>query len=468
VPTILIADDNSNIHKMVETALKDFGYKIEKVGNGEHAVRKLPDIKPDLILADIFMPVRNGYEVCEYVKNNEQFAHIPVVLLQGKFDPLDEHLMKKVRADGILMKPFVPDEPLKHMVQTLLEESAAARATAEALKAKPGARPDRTVEMSPAEIERLTGKKEEPEPEVAEYATAPPPVEISEGEQPMAFGDLLEPSAAPVEAPAAPAEEGFRASSVAGMDFETPAAEPEAAPEAPSWGGIEEELKQPSPDEPPIKVEFAGETEPMELVTDEPSFAPSSVAASGPLPELATNPDEWMSSGPPKVEVPPDEESSWVSAPTVAPTVAAAPPIEMPPAPPMEIPAAAEPEPVAEPAPPMVEPEPEPAPIAQAYAAPTLEEMPAPPPQMDAVPAAAPEPPPVEAPAPPPPAPSAAAAPAPAVSRSFAIPTPVDLALVDAVVEKVIERLKPEVIDRITREIVRPLVEAILRQESER
>ena len=83
MPTILVADDNSNIHKMVELALKDLGYKIEKVGNGEHAVRKLPDVKPDLILADIFMPVRKGYEVCEFVKTNEQYRHIPVVLLQG-------------------------------------------------------------------------------------------------------------------------------------------------------------------------------------------------------------------------------------------------------------------------------------------------------------------------------------------------------------------------------------------------
>ena len=122
MPTILVADDNSNIHKMVELALKDLGYKIEKVGNGEHAVRRLPEIKPDLILADIFMPVRNGYEVCEFVKNSAEFAHVPVVLLQGKFDPLDEHEMRRVRADGLLMKPFVPPDPLVTMVQTLLEE----------------------------------------------------------------------------------------------------------------------------------------------------------------------------------------------------------------------------------------------------------------------------------------------------------------------------------------------------------
>jgi CheY-like chemotaxis protein len=90
VPTILVADDNSNIQKMVALALKDQGIEVCAVGNGEAAVRKLADLQPDLVLADIFMPVRNGYEVCEFVKQDSRFAHIPVVLLVGAFDPLDE------------------------------------------------------------------------------------------------------------------------------------------------------------------------------------------------------------------------------------------------------------------------------------------------------------------------------------------------------------------------------------------
>src|SRR5256885_4007966 len=47
-------------------------------------------IRPDLVLADVFMPVRNGYEVCQYVKSDPSLAHIPVILLVGAFDPLDE------------------------------------------------------------------------------------------------------------------------------------------------------------------------------------------------------------------------------------------------------------------------------------------------------------------------------------------------------------------------------------------
>jgi CheY-like chemotaxis protein len=120
VAKILVADDNSNIQKMVGLALKDQGIDVVAVGNGEAAVRKISEIRPDLVLADVFMPVRNGYEVCEYVKKDASLAHIPVILLVGAFDPLDEQEAQRVGADGVLKKPFVPPDPLISMVKAAL------------------------------------------------------------------------------------------------------------------------------------------------------------------------------------------------------------------------------------------------------------------------------------------------------------------------------------------------------------
>src|SRR2546426_2424616 len=54
------------------------------------------DVRPDLVLADVFMPVRNGYEVCQYVKRDASLSHIPVILLVGAFDPLDEQEAQRV------------------------------------------------------------------------------------------------------------------------------------------------------------------------------------------------------------------------------------------------------------------------------------------------------------------------------------------------------------------------------------
>ncbi len=123
MPRILVADDNSNIQKMVALAFAEHGIDVVAVGNGEAAVRRMPDLNPDVVLADVFMPVRNGYEVCEYIKKDPRFAKTPVILLVGAFDPLDEQEARRVGADGVLKKPFVPPDPLIAMVTAALEKA---------------------------------------------------------------------------------------------------------------------------------------------------------------------------------------------------------------------------------------------------------------------------------------------------------------------------------------------------------
>src|SRR2546422_985283 len=119
---------------MVGLALKDQGIDVVAVGNGEAAVRKISDIHPDLVLADVFMPVRNGYEVCQYVKTDPSLTHIPVILLVGAFDPLDEQEAQRVGADGVLKKPFVPPDPLISMVKSALQRAGVTHGSVSAAK----------------------------------------------------------------------------------------------------------------------------------------------------------------------------------------------------------------------------------------------------------------------------------------------------------------------------------------------
>ncbi|HTU33646.1 MAG TPA: response regulator [Candidatus Acidoferrum sp.] len=142
MPRILVADDNANIQKMVALALEERGIDVVSVGNGEAAVRRIPDLSPDLVLADVFMPVRNGYEVCEFVKTNERFSHVPVILLVGAFDPLDEKEARRVGADGVLKKPFVPPDPLIAMVTSALEKNPHVAAEMEKARETPAAPPE--------------------------------------------------------------------------------------------------------------------------------------------------------------------------------------------------------------------------------------------------------------------------------------------------------------------------------------
>ncbi|MGA9882738.1 MAG: response regulator [Candidatus Acidiferrales bacterium] len=170
MPKILVADDNANIQKMVSLALEERGISVVSVGNGEAAVRRIPDLDPDLVLADIFMPVRNGYEVCEFVKKDERFAHVPVILLVGAFDPLDEKEARRVGADGVLKKPFVPPDPLIAMVTSALEKNprvAAELAKAKEAKAAPPPEPIPTVDLSARPEPKPLPEFPEPSPEEA-------------------------------------------------------------------------------------------------------------------------------------------------------------------------------------------------------------------------------------------------------------------------------------------------------------
>ena len=171
MPKILVADDNSNIQKMVALAFQERTIDVVAVGNGEAAVRRIPDLKPDLILADIFMPVRNGYEVCEFVKKNNLFSHIPVILMVGAFDPLDEKEARRVGADGVLKKPFVPPDPLIAMVMAALEKNP--KLAAELAKMKetaPELPPSQELEL-PLKIEpKPLPEFPEPSPEEAALA----------------------------------------------------------------------------------------------------------------------------------------------------------------------------------------------------------------------------------------------------------------------------------------------------------
>jgi CheY-like chemotaxis protein len=206
VPKILVADDNSNIQKMVGLALKDQGIDVVAVGNGEAAVRKIADVRPDLVLADVFMPVRNGYEVCQFVKMDTALSHIPVILLVGAFDPLDEQEAQRVGADGVLKKPFIPPDPLISMVKSALQRSGAGQLTAPVAKASepeaaygtrdkfmPGAASAPTVSPAPVpEFQVESGLETANESFVEEVPPKPEPLQIDASSQPVAFGNLLE------------------------------------------------------------------------------------------------------------------------------------------------------------------------------------------------------------------------------------------------------------------------------------
>jgi len=123
--TLLLADDSATIQRVIELTFADEDIQVVVVSDGDQAIARLESAPPDIVLVDVGMPGKSGYEVAAYVKNTPRLAHIPVVLLTGAFEPVDQVKAAAVGCDGVLAKPFEPQLVIGR-VRELLGRAASA------------------------------------------------------------------------------------------------------------------------------------------------------------------------------------------------------------------------------------------------------------------------------------------------------------------------------------------------------
>lgn len=116
---ILLADDSITIQKVISITFASEDYELTVVSDGDSAVRKAKEARPDLIMADVAMPGKNGYEVCESVKSDSALKNTPVLLLAGTFEPLDKNEAARVGADDSIVKPFESQELIEKVRELL-------------------------------------------------------------------------------------------------------------------------------------------------------------------------------------------------------------------------------------------------------------------------------------------------------------------------------------------------------------
>lgn len=131
---LLLADDSVTIQRVIELTFADEDVQVVAVGDGKKAIASIQSDRPDIVLADVGMPERDGYEVAAFIKGNPQFANIPVLLLTGAFEPIDETRARAVGCDGVLVKPFEPQ-----MVINRVKDLLAGRRPAGLWSANPAA-----------------------------------------------------------------------------------------------------------------------------------------------------------------------------------------------------------------------------------------------------------------------------------------------------------------------------------------
>lgn len=102
--TILLADDSPHAQRMGERILREEGFSVASVTDGETALLRLADVDPDLVIADVFLPGKSGFEICRAIKASHR--HVRVVLTAGMLETFDEDEARRTGCDAILKKPF--------------------------------------------------------------------------------------------------------------------------------------------------------------------------------------------------------------------------------------------------------------------------------------------------------------------------------------------------------------------------
>jgi CheY-like chemotaxis protein len=263
--TILLADKSVTIQKIVQLTFADEDFKITCFSDGQLALDAIPQVRPDVILADIGLPVRNGYDLCVALRKDpalSAYANTPVILLAGIYETMDEERarqveerVKEVGANALLSKPFDP-QLLTTKVKELIEQAASAPAAPQ---------PDMFAEVSAPVEEGFFDT-----PVAPESIAAPPDNEktmMLPG--PPGFGASMFADAPPFEEEMTPVpkipvdvdavkpegEMVFEENEMASMPEELPAPElsgmeySEVRDESPGFPGFEEQMIEPPAEE---------------------------------------------------------------------------------------------------------------------------------------------------------------------------------------------------------------------------
>lgn len=123
---ILLADDSPQALRLAEQILTSQSVEVVSVTDGATALRRLGDVNPDLLITDVYLPTKSGFDLARFLKSQPQHRHVPVIFAAAPADEFNEQDAKNAGADVILRKPFEASS-LLGAVEQLLQQSVAAR-----------------------------------------------------------------------------------------------------------------------------------------------------------------------------------------------------------------------------------------------------------------------------------------------------------------------------------------------------
>ena len=119
---VVYVDDNLDLTRLVEAELQDAGYEITIANDGEEGIETILSVQPDMVILDVMMPLMNGWEVCKYLRNKEEFKDLPILMLTGVGRLVNDMTSPLYGASDHLDKPFEMEDLIER-VDTLLAKA---------------------------------------------------------------------------------------------------------------------------------------------------------------------------------------------------------------------------------------------------------------------------------------------------------------------------------------------------------
>src|SRR5687767_3053390 len=135
MPKVLVIDDSVSVRKVVERALAGRQIDVVTAASGEEGMERLDTEHPDIVVCDVVMPDRDGYEICEFVKRHATLGRTPVLLMSGIVNDEVRDKATQAGSAGVLAKPFAGEDLVRHIEALLPSRLMEAPAAAPALSA---------------------------------------------------------------------------------------------------------------------------------------------------------------------------------------------------------------------------------------------------------------------------------------------------------------------------------------------
>src|SRR6186997_2652 len=105
---LLLADGSITIQRVIELTFAHEDVRVTSVSDGRRAIQVLETEQPDVVLVDVDLPEMDGYSLAAHIRRMPRLKGVPILLLAGAFEPVDQNRAREVGSDGVIMKPFEP------------------------------------------------------------------------------------------------------------------------------------------------------------------------------------------------------------------------------------------------------------------------------------------------------------------------------------------------------------------------